>query len=330
MRPPWDESYWQTIEAKTRGASLRDTSDGEAWRRIARRSRFILRSYSTSFFLVTRFLPPEKRAKVEVIYAAVRFPDEVVDSFSRTALDQHALLDRWAEAYERGLSLPSVRDRLAAGDPTILAAFTQVVRDCDIPSEHYRSFLDAMRLDITPRPFATLDDLIESYIYGSAIVVGYFLAYVYGASAGTEFERALVASRHLGIALQLTNFLRDVGEDQRRGRVYLPVDLLAVEGISRLDVEDAAQLPGLRRVLHSLSETAERYYALADRDLDAFAPDCRTAIRACIDVYRRLNLRIGRSSEGVRHRESVPTAEKFNVLPPSKYWRLPLAWVGAI
>ncbi|MGB8510424.1 MAG: hypothetical protein WCD76_18755, partial [Pyrinomonadaceae bacterium] len=61
--------------------------------------------------------------------------------------------------------------------------------------------------------------------------------------------------------------------------------------------------------------------------LDAFAPDCRLAISACIGVYRRLNERIGHSPDAVARRESVPPREKFNVLPPSKYWRVPLAYL---
>jgi len=290
------------------------------WHEIARQARHVLRAYSTSFFLVTRFLPPQKRAEVEVIYAAVRYPDEIVDTFPLTADRRLELLEDWSNGYEAGLE-----GRVDI--PPFLAAFSEVVRRREIPPEHYRAFLDAMRQDAAPRTYATMDDLIHSYVYGSAIVVGYFLAYVYG---GSDFRRTLESSRNLGIALQLTNFLRDVGEDQARGRVYLPQDMLRAEGISSLDVQDARQLEPLNRVLRRVSAIAEDRYAASERDLDAFSPDCVTAIRACIDVYRQLNLRIGRSAEGVRHRESVPMATKFHVLPPSKYWRLPLAWLGAI
>lgn len=330
MRPPWDELYWKKFEAETLGAAMCRTSDLEAWHAVARRCRVVLRTYSTSFFLVTRFLPPAKRAQVEVIYAAVRYPDEVVDSFPLDASGKMSEIQGWEAAYRDSISLSGVRARMQAGVPSVLAAFAQVVLDCKIPEEHFHSFLDAMRLDAAPRPFTCLDDLIDNYVYGSAIVVGYFLAYVYGPSRPAEFSRALEASRDLGIALQLTNFLRDTGEDQRRGRVYLPSDLLAREGISGLDVTNAEQLPQLRRVLQSMSETAERHYRAAEAGLDAFAPDCQTAIRACIDVYRQLNRRIGRSADGVRHRESVPARVKFQVLPPSKYWRLPLAYLGAL
>ena len=115
-------------------------------------------------------------------------------------------------------------------------------------------------MDVRPRPFGTLDDLIESYIYGSAIVVGYFLTYVYGASGEGSFDRALASARDLGIALQLTNFLRDVGEDQRRGRLYLPLDMLRAEGIERRRRERrCASTPALNRVLRRLSAIAEEY-----------------------------------------------------------------------
>jgi 15-cis-phytoene synthase len=202
------------------------------------------------------------------------------------------------------------------------------VRDAGIPAEHYRSFLDAMSQDASPRPYATLDDLIDSYIYGSAIVVGTFLAYVYGPCRPGDFGRALQSARHLAIALQLTNFLRDVGEDQRRGRVYLPQDLLRREGIVELDVRDPLQHPGLHRVLHGLAAVAEGFYGQSAQDLDAFAPDSRTAIKACIDVYRQLNHRIAHSSDGIVRRASVPFTAKYRVLPASKYWRLPLAYLA--
>jgi 15-cis-phytoene synthase len=202
------------------------------------------------------------------------------------------------------------------------------VREAAIPPEHYRSFIAAMRLDVCPRHFSTLDDLIESYVYGSAIVVGYFLTYIYGAPSAGDFARALVSARHLGVALQLTNFLRDVGEDQRRGRLYLPLDLLRDEGVREADAADPRQQAALNRVLRRMAAVAEDHYARALADIDAFSADSQTAIRACIDVYRRLNDRISRSPRGLLHRESVPLSEKFRALPPSKYWRLPLAYLA--
>jgi phytoene synthase len=298
-----------------------------AWAAIARQARTVLRAYSTSFFIVTRFLPPAKRAQVEVIYAAVRYPDEVVDTFSLSPEERLQHLRQWAESYERALHDTSTRASVQAGAPCFVAAFAEVVRRAGIPPEHYRAFLDAMRRDAQPEPFATLEDLIENYIYGSAIVVGYFLTHVYGAASPEHWPRALASARALGIALQLTNFLRDVGEDARRGRVYLPGDMLRDAGIVRLEVEDPQQREPLRQVVRMLAGVAEEHYARAEAQLDAFAVDSRVAIGACISVYRRLNERIRRSERSVMHRESVPAHEKFSVLPPSKYWRIPLAYL---
>ncbi len=288
----------------------------------------VLRAYSTSFFIVTRFLPAHKRAKVEAIYAAVRYPDEIVDTFPIDRNEQLRRLAEWTVQYESALGHLSIRRSLESGIPCFLASFAAVVRDAGIPPEHYRAFIEAMRLDATPRLFATLDDLIESYIYGSAIVVGYFLTYVYGASSPQSFTRALESARSLGIALQLTNFLRDVGEDQCRGRVYLPFDHLRAEGIEEVNIGDARGRNALNRVLRRVAAIAESYYTDSLSGLAAFAPDSQMAIRACIDVYRQLNNRIGQSPQGVLHRESVPISEKLKVLPASKYWRLPLAYLN--
>jgi phytoene synthase len=323
----WTSDEWDALERETRALSLEANSDREAWEIIIQRARMVLRTYSTSFFIVTRFLPPAKHEKVEAIYAAVRYPDEIVDSFPLDQLSRAQHLNSWAMMYELGLAAASIRDAVGGGVTSFLATFTKVVRDSRIPPEHYRAFIEAMRRDIWPRPFETLDDLIETYIYGSAIVVGYFLTHVYGPNTRKDFERAWRSARSLGIALQLTNFLRDVSEDERRGRVYLPLDELRAEGIKELNLRDAGQQAALSRVLRRMVAIAEEYYSDALAHLDAFAPDSQLAIRACINVYRRLNERIGHSPHGIMHRESVPASEKFKVLPPSKYWRIPLAYL---
>lgn len=329
---PWSQEYWERLNAETTSEALSRGRDDFAWKVIARQARIVLKSYSTSFFIVTRFLPPVKRAQVESIYAAVRFPDEVVDTFPIGQSDKLEVLNSWQAAYLRAVELPSLVSRLEEGIPCFVAAFAEVVRRSGIPVEHYIDFLKAMRLDVCPRRFETIEDLIDSYIYGSAIVVGYFLAYVYGPSEGTVggpvFEDAIEASRDLGIALQLTNFLRDVAEDQRRGRLYVPMDLLGRFGIDEPDASDPNQRQAFEASIADMGRLAEQKYAIALAKLSAFAPDCRVAIRACIDVYGQLNRQILASTEGLQHRESVPMMRKFQVLPASKYWRLPLAYLS--
>ena len=324
---PWSQDYWQALDGHIVRHVLQSGSPFEATRVVGRHARAVLRAYSTSFFIVTRFLPACKRDQVEAIYAAVRFPDEIVDTFPISPAEKARQLAAWGHLYEQALDGAGLQAMVRNGLPPFLALFASVVQACGIPPEYYRAFLSAMRTDAQPRRFATLDDLIEGYIYGSAVVVGYFLAHVYGPSQPSEWSRAMRSARDLAIALQLTNFMRDVGEDQRRGRLYLPEDLLREEGILVADVNDPAQHAGLARVLRRLSHVAAERYGAAAANLDAFAADSRTAIRACIDVYRQLNDRIGRSPHGVLHREQVPFTQKVRVLPTSKYWKLPLAYL---
>ena len=288
----------------------------------------ILKNYSNSFFTVTRFLPKTKSDLVEIIYASVRFPDEIVDTFELDTNEKNRLLDQWLAAYEAGLELGSSRQALHYGLPSFIAGFTQIVRNTGIPHAYYRSFIDAMRHDVSPGTFDTLDDLIEDYIYGSATVVGYFLTYVYGARREAEFDRSLQCARNLAIALQLTNFLRDVAEDDRRGRLYLPMDMLLAEHIDPNDMTASVFRRPMGRVLKHLGRITDDYYQQALDNVDAFAPDSQLAIRACIDVYRQLNGQLVTDSEDLLiSRASVSIREKLRVLPMSKYWRLPLAYL---
>lgn len=318
---------WARLERRARSRALRAASEDAAWRILNRETRTVMRTYTTSFFIVSRFLPKRKREEVEAVYAAVRYPDEVVDTFPIENEERRNLLERWRHEYEVGLSSTSLAEALKRGVPAYLAPFTRVVRERGIPSEHYRAFLDAMRRDTAPRPFETLEDLIENYIYGSAVVVGYFLAYIYGSRTDADFSRALNSARSLGVALQLTNFLRDVAEDQKRGRVYLPKAVLREVGIEELDASDERQSDALASARKRLASVASDFYANAEADLNAFNPDCRLAIQACIKVYGRLNERIAACERGAARRESVPFREKFGALPASKYWRIPLAYL---
>jgi phytoene synthase len=330
----WSEAFWNEFEHDVRKKALSMKSDGQAWKEIVKASRKVMARYTTSFFIVSRFLPPSKRRMVEIIYASVRYPDEVVDTFPLTAEERDNRLDRWKKAYEQGLACNTLLEALENEVPAFVAAFTRVVLENQIPYEHYCSFLSAMRHDIRPRNFETIDDLIDNYVYGSAVVVGYFLAYVYGPSEANQMEDVLTCSRDLGIGLQLTNFLRDVNEDQRRGRLYLPVDMLGAAGVQ---VDGSCDLGNLKEptrhrnvlgVIHRMAEIADSYYHKSAQRLDAFSPDCRMAIKACIDVYRKLNGQIAASPDCIDRRESVSTREKFGALPASKYWRLPMALLG--
>ncbi len=319
----WTDIEWQVRDAIARQRALRPDGRG-ARRAIVSLGRDVLKQYSTSFFIVTRFLPPEKRARVDMLYAAVRYPDEVVDTFELSPSRREQKLSDWRARFEHALTLGSIREALLDGVPVILAGFVQVMRETGIPAAYYHSFLDAMHADINPRQYVSLDDLVDNYIYGSAVVVGFFLAHIYGA---TDFERAMQASRRLGVALQLTNFLRDVSEDSSRGRLYLPADMLRARGVEGRNFNTPGERAALAEVVAELAGIARRDYQFALANLDAFSADCRVAIDACIRVYGELNDRVSQAFS-LQRRESVPLSRKLSVLPASKFWRLPLAYLG--
>jgi phytoene synthase len=326
MPPNWSLEKWQQLYARLNRALRRTHDDGTARDILADAAWKILRNYSTSFFIVTRFLPYHKRRDVELIYAAVRYPDEVVDTFPIPPDHKRQLLSAWRADYQTALGCTSLVESLRAGCNPIVAGFTDVVRRHGIPPEHYHAFLDAMEFDICPHPFETFDDLIEGYVYGSAIVVGYFLTYVYGTAPGASLDEALKSARALGIALQLTNFLRDIGEDHHRSRCYVPLELLRSAGTT-IDEFLAGSNPAANQyIVDRYATVAWEYYREAERSLHAFDQTCLPAISACIAVYGELNAMLQRQHYA-RKRLSVPMRRKFACLPPSKYWVVPLSLI---
>jgi Squalene/phytoene synthase len=141
----WTLDEWRERERRTRERALRASSEEAAWRVLVREARAVMRAYTTSFFIVSRFLPRSKRDEVEAVYAAVRYPDEVVDTFPVERAARLRLLDEWADAYEAAVNSSSLTESLRGGVPAHLAGFTRVVRERAIPREHYRAFLEAMR-----------------------------------------------------------------------------------------------------------------------------------------------------------------------------------------
>ena len=292
-------------------------------------SRKVLKTHSTSFFIVTRFLPKFMRDEVELVYGSVRFPDEIVDSFDIKNDEKKALLSNWRNKYRLALESGSFEDSINKDVPILLAGFTEVVKKYSIPTSYYESFLDAMELDVEPRDFEDTDDLINNYVYGSAIVVGYFLAYVYGSSQIDNFEETLKSSKELGIALQLTNFIRDINEDLKRGRVYIPKTILNNNGIDLKNYgnnvnQNTSSINAARMELASI---ANKYYKESEKGIESFSSESRIAIKACIELYGKLNDRIISRGNDIKTRESLSWSEKLGALPSSKYWKLPIAYL---
>ncbi|MFF0015683.1 phytoene/squalene synthase family protein [Streptomyces sp. NPDC005374] len=181
--------------------------------------------HGKTYFLATRLLPVERRPAVHALYGFARWADDIVDAFDdTTATDaRSSRLSRLQRDLATGL------DNGDSSEPVVVA-LADTARRYAIEHRHFTDFMTAMRADLDITGYATYADL-RTYTYGSAEVIGLQMLPVLGTAVPREEAAPYAAA--LGVAFQLTNFLRDVGEDLDRGRVYLPADLLAAHGVDR-------------------------------------------------------------------------------------------------
>jgi phytoene synthase len=185
-------------------------------------SRRINAHHGRTFFLATKLLPPRARPAAHALYGFARAADEIVDNPPEGS-DPAAGLARLS----RQLDAVFTGERPA--DP-VLAALADTVHRYEIDRDLFDAFLHSMRMDLHVTEYPTYPALAE-YVYGSACVIGLQMLPVLGTVA--DRADAAPAAAALGEAFQLTNFLRDVGEDLDRGRLYLPLDELSVYGVDR-------------------------------------------------------------------------------------------------
>ncbi len=176
--------------------------------------RSVEKAHSKTYYFSTSLLPKEVRPHVHALYAFMRYADEIVDNPGTTTLDEQLAS---LEAFEED-TLTAVSGEYVPPNP-ILRAFANTVLVRDIESGLIKAFMKSMKMDTHVFRYPTYEDL-EEYTYGSAAVVGLMMCRVIGVTD----EEADPHAEALGVAMQLTNFLRDVKEDWVRGRVYLPLE----------------------------------------------------------------------------------------------------------
>ena len=317
----WELSEWISLEKKTLSKIASSKNEKNAYKICKELGKKILKNYSNSFFTVTRFLPKAKRDLVEIIYASVRFPDEIVDTFEITSKEKYKMLDEWENKFKESKKYNNLHSLINNNIPVIISSYRMAAIETKIPDKYYISFIDAMRKDIDVYEYEDMDSLINEYVYGSAIVVGYFLAYIYGPNNDKSVKDLLEPSRDLGIALQLTNFARDVYEDYFRGRFYTPCNILE-KPKKTSDLKE--YVINARKIL---ANEAEEWYKKAEKGMENFAPDSQIAIKTCLELYRKLNLKILQKEMPADHRYSLTLKEKFSFLPIRKLWKLILLYI---
>ena len=237
-----------------------------------------VRAAGSSFYWAMRCMPPDRRAALFGIYAFCRAVDDIADGALEPAA-KHAALDDWEARLDRiagGEAQDSLERVLAEG----IARYG--LRDAD-----FRAVIAGMRMDADgPIRGPSLDDL-DLYCDRVASAVGRLCVRVFGAPEAAG--RAL--ADHQGRALQLTNIIRDVEEDAAMGRLYLPAELLAAEGLPTDDPETVARAPALPRIRAALAERARAEFAAARAALARCQADNTGDLRPAVimlEVYERL------------------------------------------
>lgn len=261
----------------------------------------------SSFYYSFLFLPPERRRAITALYAFCREVDDVVDEVSDPSIAQIKLA--W---WRKELA------KIFEGEPShpVGKALLPGIRQFGLERQHLEALIDGMEMDIHPMLYPDRASL-EGYCHRVAGVVGLLSARIFGFSQPETLEYA----HCLGLAFQLTNILRDVGEDARRGRVYLPGDEMAKHGVTAADVLSLKDTPALRALLAEQANAArakyvEAYRLLPDSDRKAQRPGLIMAA-----IYLTLLDEIAEENFAVMH-------QRIALTPLRKLWLAWRTWIG--
>ncbi|CAB5108237.1 MAG: phytoene/squalene synthase family protein [Actinobacteria bacterium] len=231
--------------------------------------------HGKTYFLATLLLPKAKRPFVHALYGFARFADEIVDDLASQLNDEEKAqaLSNWGNAVLGDLQRGS-------SDDLVGGALIDTVNRFEIPHEYFEAFLHSMTMDLTIQEYETFDDLME-YVYGSAAVIGLEMAPVLGYSDVAALESA----KKLGIAFQLANFIRDVDEDLDRGRIYLPIQELALHGVTREMLEARVLTPQIIDALKFQIARVRQLQAEAAPGIALLDASSRPCIEAASILY---------------------------------------------
>jgi 15-cis-phytoene synthase len=259
----------------------------------------IARERAKNFYYSFLALPKPKREAMCALYAFMRVCDDLSDEAGAT----REALDDWRAQLDQALE----------GEPPahpIWPALADTVRRFNIPRPYLYDMMDGVTSDIAFTQPETFEDLYR-YCYRVAGVVGLSITHVFGFSHAS----ALRMAEQCGIAFQITNILRDVAEDARNGRTYIPGELMRKHGVTLEHMTGSSAPEALRALLKELGARAEGYYQSSRPLIGMVQQDSQAALWALIEIYTRLFARIeGSGYEVLERRHRVPTAEKLWIL----------------
>ncbi|MDJ0752477.1 MAG: squalene/phytoene synthase family protein [Ardenticatenaceae bacterium] len=270
--------------------------------------------HSRSFYWASQLLPGPKRRAVRALYAFCRITDDIVDHpspltpdfTSQNEMIKHKL-EQWRQA---SFTHNPPKDDLVA------LAWADTRTRFNVPVKYGEQLINGVLTDLTKKRYATFDEL-AAYAYGVASTVGLMSMHIIGFSDQDAIPYAI----KLGVALQLTNILRDVGEDWRNGRLYLPQDELAAFDLMEEDIDRAEVDDRWQQFMQFQIDRNRRLYAEAWSGISLLSPNGRFSIAAAADLYQGILDDIERHNYDVFSRRSfVSTTGKLRRLP-SIWWR---------
>jgi phytoene synthase len=253
----------------------------------------------SSFYYSFLFLPKPKRQAITALYAFCREVDDVADECTDAGIARTKLA--WWRTEIANLYADKPQH-------PVTQALTDAVRDYNLAEEHFVEIIDGMEMDLDQNRYRDFKEL-HLYCYRVASVVGLLSASIFGYSD----RKTLKYAHDLGLAFQLTNIVRDVGEDARRGRIYLPLDEMAQHGVSEAEILQGQESDNVRRLLEFQIERAEDYYRRAFEELPrADRRDQRTGLIMAA-IYRALldEIRLGGCEKVLNHRVSLTPLRKL-------------------
>ena len=235
--------------------------------------------HGKTYYLATLLLPKEKRPYVHALYGFARYADEIVDDLSSelSESEKAAELNNWGNLVLADLKSGSSQDPIAA-------ALVDTATKFAIPISYFEAFLHSMKMDLTVTEYHSYQDLYE-YVYGSAAVIGLQMVSILGTESAEQFEAAKIAAEKLGIAFQLANFIRDVGEDLDRGRVYLPITELQSHGVTRQMLENKVVTPQIKNALKEQIARVRRLQLESAPGIELLSTNSRECIKAASELY---------------------------------------------
>lgn len=268
--------------------------------------RAVAKKHSHTFFMASALLPLEQRQAMRALYAFCRHSDDLVDR----PVDpdgREARFGQWREQVMTGQPAP---------EDLVALAWLETRARYAIPVAYVGQFLDGVASDLTPSRYKTFADLTE-YCYGVAAAVGLMVMHIIGFS-GPE---AIPSAVKLGVALQLTNVLRDVGEDWRNGRCYLPLDELAAYHLSEADLAAGQVDERWRAFMRCQIARTRQLYAESLPGVAFLERRGRLAIAAAGELYAAILEDIEAHDYDVFHRRAFVSDRKKLARLPSIWWR---------